>query len=1182
MEQENVFKIGLDLDSDLRDIEPGFYTYLLNGTTNSSSARNKGAAESLKSWTKKTRFWNAYTKTYGTFSLPSGNNLCISTCKDVKNNAVVFFNMNSNGYHAIFRYWIAPVGLDPFIEALTMYSPGSPPLTWGTTLGFTVRHYNPVIIESGRFINAWTRSPAHPVFGDTIPIQFVCWTDDNLPLRKLNTADLYLRLQDSQVTIDDEWINLGKYQPGLTPVLSFGIDSTRKTNFLPYKHFQFALRFKYKDGEYSPLSPYSQISMLWKSECLFLNFDRAVLDLNNYIFLSYQIAPHPTVLKVEWFVREGNGVGNATTNPEWYRFAIVDADPSATPDIKFYGDEQTTPLSQIDGRTNFYTIPQKAAHQEFVEGNQIVYGDITEGYDSEPVTATTSEISKDATLSVYPRLKVERISVGYTAKVYSASEMKVGDIIYGFYSIIITSTSSLVQSKLPYSYILTASDIADVDVLGANLASAISLQSGYPVNYNTTTDTLTGGASGAFTLVFAGSSDIGFAFSQNKPEICFKEGAIHKFGIVHMDEFMRQGAMEPLPDLYIKFTPERYPISGAYSYIPKIYGVQFNITSKPPLWAKYYKIVHKCNIQKSVILTATSFAYSADGLLKITVNSYKNFKTGFSGVIAGPPVAFGNRGVVDFEYTEWTGNRLRFITQKVDAGGLIDTAKLIIGRNIDVEIKSVELDTNGNLIISITDFGYPSSNLGANALFEVYKSGFEPVYFELPMDIIDNEGLSYGKIDNPGTVSRAYDFGTTYSTYNGNAYKKWRSLLSGTGPVDSPGQFHLDTFSISDWWHSEFYSKGRVQPETPNMKKQKVFSMLRWTGKIFENTNVNNLNVFDEGNYSILEQKYGAITGLRLIGYTLKVLQWSSCSSVFIGRREVQNADGSTQLVVTDKLIGSADYGEGVYGCKHPSSVYVHGRNLYFFDILNRCFVRNDPNGSDDLSKKKATRYWQTVSELVASNQNSNVITGWDQENKILYALIVVNSQFHDCISFCPDKQYWHGFHSHYKISGSVPIDIYGDCQSGLLAFYKGEPWLLNSGVGSFLKILGEDKPFQAAAVTNAGKEKVKVFNSHAVRSNRKFVITTQELPESEINPLGQKSEIPAGKYKYREGVYYSDTNRNYLRFGEPVNNAAKLYGLINGDQIRGHACETKITFEGNEIVILYSMAMTLILSEKS
>ena len=47
--QENEFLIGLDLESDLRDVDPGFYTYLLNGTTNSTFARNLGAAESITS-----------------------------------------------------------------------------------------------------------------------------------------------------------------------------------------------------------------------------------------------------------------------------------------------------------------------------------------------------------------------------------------------------------------------------------------------------------------------------------------------------------------------------------------------------------------------------------------------------------------------------------------------------------------------------------------------------------------------------------------------------------------------------------------------------------------------------------------------------------------------------------------------------------------------------------------------------------------------------------------------------------------------------------------------------------------------------------------------------------------------------------------------------------------------------
>jgi hypothetical protein len=1173
-EQESLFKNGLDLDSDFRDIEPGFYTYLRNATANSSSSRNKGAAESLKSWTKVTRFWNAVTQGFtDNFQLPIGSNKCVAWCKDIKNNAIIFFNMNSNGYHAIYRYWRSPLGQQPFIEALSLYSPGIPPLNWGNVLNFTKRFQNPFIVETGKVVSDWPeREPEHPVFGNNIPVQLLFWTDGvDLP-KRLNTVDLYLRLQEGDLNIDIYWLSVAKIQPQRSPMLSLQQDPTRKSNFLPYQHYQFALRYKYKDGEYTPLSPISELSLLWKPDGFYLNFDRPISgsdNANSIVVLS--TAPiHETVDKVEWFVREGNGVGSGNTNPEWYRFSIQDA-PANT--VIFYGDEETIALSQIEARTNFYPVPQLAAQQEIVMGNQVVYGDVTEGYDPIGVEGTVEEIDEDLGFDKYPEEIIDLVITVISPPFYrsvlsSVSDRQPGDIVFGTYAIGISATPFLNLSEDYYwTYTLTAGDIASLNTFGNNLASFFTTLTGNTVLWNGFDYLYPSYAATNFTLVATAN-----VFMINNPEQAFKEGATHKFAVVHFDEFMRQGATEEIGDLYIPFVQERYPISDSYEYLPKKYGAKINITTPPPIWAKYFKIVHKCNIKKCAFFTLSDISY-VNNAIEIVVASYKYFVDGDNPTING--IKFGSKGVVDFEYTEWAGNRLRFLTQTQVNASLLDTDRSIVGSYVDVQILSVRLNNDGFPVVSISDFGWPASKIDVNTLFEVYQPGFEPVYFELPMNEYDS-GIQFGEIVNPGTVSRSYGLGTGLNTYSGNIYKRWRSMAS---DKTLPGQYHIESFSVSDWWRSEFYSKGRIQSETPNMKQQNIFSMLRWSGKLFENTNVNNTNVFFEGDYKILEQKYGSITGLRLIGYTLKVLQWSNISSAFIGRREIQNADGSTQLVVTDSLIGSVNYSEESYGTKNPESVYVNDRSVYFFDVLNRCFVRNSPNGSEDIAKRRAIRFWQDVSDQISGVENCEVVTGWDQENKLLYALIVKDGEFYDAIAWCPDKGFWHGFFDH--CFGINPIDNYGDCVGIGVAFYQGNIWIMNDGP-TYLNFLGQAKTMKAGAVTNPEPKKVKTFDAHSLRSNRSPLISLQSVPASEINPNGQESEIKGAQYKMREGVYYASTNRNYLRFGAPANETEKRYGLINGDEIRGHACNTLTEFNGDEIVILYSSSMEVIGSERS
>jgi hypothetical protein len=1182
--QENEFLIGLDLESDIRDIDAGFYTYLLNGTTNSTFERNLGAAESITSNIKVTNFWDNVSKQYRTFSLPSGTNRCIGWCQDLKNSALIFFNYNSNGYHAIYRYWVKPQTISPFIEALTLYVPGSPPLTWGSVLGFTLENkiYNAKIIETAKVKSDWTVNPEHPVFGNDIPVQLLFFTDGNQPQRRLDTSDLFLILQESYV-FDQYWINVAKQAPQKSPSIIMDVDANRKTNNLAYKHFQFRVRYKYKNGEYSSLSPISDISLLTKDDYLMLNFDRATSGIdNNYISISGGDAIHDTVDMVEAFVREGNGSSTTgATNPEWYRFAELKRGTDFGPtgyQVSYYGDEETFPLSSIESDTNFFTVPLLSRHQEVVEGNQVVYADCTEGQDKEPIEATIEYVTTEVELPLYPVYIIQGAwsSVGFIdiARVLDPTGREPGDIVGGTYEILQSGTGAVISSFVPYYYVLTSADIANIDVFGVNIAAYIQSTSLLTVSYNNIGKTLFGAVTGGRIISFPTSGSV---YSKSPVDRSFKEGCFHKFGMIHYDSEMRQGNFEQLPDLYIPFVTETYPRSGSFAYVPEVYGVKLTVASKPPIWAKYYKLVHKKSISKTAMFLANNIAY-VDNKLRIRCRSYTEFINGFNVTGGLTALPFNPVGVPDFVSSEWVGAKIRFLTQE-QSGFIANTSKVVLNEYIQARVLSIEdvtVSSVSMLQITVSDFGFPSMGIGNNTLFEIYKEGYEPVYFELP---ISESANGYGTIENPGEEDREYDFQAAgfLETYLGDTYKRWRIMRF--------GQYHIESFSISDWWASEYDCRGRIQAETPNMSSQRIRTMLRWSGKLFQNTNINNTNVFDEGNYRILETKFGAIEGIRQIGYTLKVAMWGNIASVFIGRREVQNADASTQLVITDSLIGTVNYSEDKYGCKHAGSIYVNDRTMYFFDIINRCFCKNDPNGSDDISQKKAQRYWQDLSQTIQED-GLDVITGYDHSMGLIFVTIkkeTATTENSTTISFAVKKGFWHGFHTFEKaISDTfLAIDNMGNIGSSMACFLNGEVWLMNGGSDD-LNLFGDDVAFKAGCATNIQKESVKVFMNHVCRSNRRPNKSTQTIPYSDTNPNGMESYIPGGKYLYKEGVYYSDCNNNKNTFGVPTTIEQTLRGLVSGDKLRGHACDTVIEFTGNEKVILKSSSMGVIPSPKS
>lgn len=1231
-EQTNDFLAGLDLESDLRDVEPGFYTYLLNGTTNSTFSRNKGTAESVASNLKITRFWSSVTKTYIDFELPAGVNKCIAVCKDIKNNAIVFFNWNSLGNHAIYRYWPKPAGIPPFIEALTYYLKTAVGFsTWGNVLNFSEENkmYNVRIMETGDLMEDWeTILPNHPVFGNAIPIQYLWFTDGYNPERRYNTSDLYY-IADGNYTFDQYWINVAKQAPQKSPKLTLDYNTTKVSNFISYKHFQFRLRYKYKDGEYSSLSPISDISLLTKDMFVGVPFDRPINGSNpdyNQILISGNEKIHQTVIEIEFFYRIGNGSSETgTTNPNWYRFKIAKRSEgyfnNEQYSVYFLGNENTTPLSNTESDRLFYTAPLVARHQEIVDDNQVVYLDITEGqnrvnvdcevttvlgtYDDEPffpkkVIVPYAEYFNDGGL------------IGSYGEIYMPGflSLKTGDLISGtvsqwLYPFVLGSFPagySYTLLDVPYSYTVVTEDLGNVDLFIQHICEVLQGITNYTFRKKVLSPTrvaIEGTFRDGKIYLFAKNlivsdyitqrytDDTGYGFTKTYNYRGFKEGCIHKTGIVFYDNEMRQGAFEPFPDTYIPFISETYPIvQDDYNCTPFSYGLKFKINTPPPSWAAHYKIVHKSAVQKTAYYSVTNMAYNDEnGLLEIGLASYDKFINGAPPSSTYPFQA--SKGIADFPKTDWKNCKIRFLTEQMQSTQVAGSNRVVVKGYIQCQVQDVILKNDITTLI-ISDFSYPKYNVGAGSLVEIYLENYDPVYFELPL--LDPAEYPYGDIVEIDGV-RQYDFGTEVTTYEGDIYKRFRPMQAYFNK-DNPANtvyklyfYFIESFSISDWWYSEYDGRGRVQVETPNMKRQRLPTMLRWTGSFVQSTNINNTNVFDEGNYEILETRFGNIEGARQVGYILKVIMWNNTPSVYIKRREIQSLDGSTQLSVTDGLIGTVNYSEQPYGSKHPGSIIAVERSVYFFDVINRCFVRNDPNGSDNLSLRKAQRFWINLSESIAE-QNMDVVSGYDPAMGLIYVTARHNNGTGEktlTISYSEAKNLWNGFHTFSKnINGfTIPIDIMGNIGAEMACFLNGEVWAMNKGFG-YLNLFGDAVLFKAGAVTNMSKSKIKMFMNHVVRANRRLKKSTQSIPNTDTNTPGMESYIPGAKYIYKEGVYYSDTNKNLNTFGVPQNIQQELNGLVQGESLRGHVCDTIVEFDGQEQVILKSIGMGVIPSEKS
>jgi hypothetical protein len=250
------------------------------------------------------------------------------------------------------------------------------------------------------------------ITGINILDNFLFWTDNLNPPRRIDLkkiesdGDYYFDLQD------EIKVSVVKYSPFLAPKITLGIDDTIEGDYIKERFVRFSYRYKYSDGTYSQLAPFSPIAFRKAVESQALG----IYDLR---LTSDQVKKAYEQGLVEGFVNNFNKVtveapvpSNAVSEYEIeeVEFLLKDANSAAVRIIKKIPVNNTTIVSQGDQSYVNHTYkseipvatlnekellrvsenaPVKAKSQEIV-GNRVVYGNFVENYNIPTLDYTIS------------------------------------------------------------------------------------------------------------------------------------------------------------------------------------------------------------------------------------------------------------------------------------------------------------------------------------------------------------------------------------------------------------------------------------------------------------------------------------------------------------------------------------------------------------------------------------------------------------------------------------------------------------------------------------------------------------------------------------------------------------------------------------------------------------------------
>jgi hypothetical protein len=799
-------------------------------------------------------------------------------------------------------------------------------------------------------------------------------------------------------------------------------------NNLRGKTFRFAYRYQYFDDAYSVFSAHSRPTLPVDGEV----YNGEIIGettINNHIVFQLPLGLPAIVKAVELVFQEGEGDWKVATTIERQEQSLLAA---VVQEYKFYNNENYQSLDNSLPNVVASAVPREAGCQEIINLNTLLYGRCKEGFNSlQPgdldVTLTPVAVELTDEFEVNTLRRDNGTVVGATATGDFTVAVTDEDEEGGFADEYITKLSmtwahdivvegdifTITVDGIKHTYTLLAPDVtgneALTDALVAFLGARVSV---YVYKYEN---------SGNFYIYFQSpvyypqvSQCIFYLPTSSVAALAkqsgFKTGAKHPFCILYYDKNLRRGDanISSSTSVYVPQFVEDTDVTG----VNFKYTIKWEVNHLPPAYARYWKWGKAANSLTPYFVQYIIADYGNDGALSyLDISPLQTLKGGANNV-------FPN-SIID-EYVWEKGDRVRLITETNDPAVGPNAIGDFLSRVFDYEIVKQDDDTNRIYIQYVAS----PPNVGENSLIEIYrpkKADVVDVYYEfgdiMPI-VVDTAGVSvHGGMTQDQDTALANAATGVFTT--GDVYHIIRTpskpLLAA---AVTTGVFH-ESMHYSDFYISDVWDKGKIAIES--RIGEQTLNIIRYSNTYVQGTQLNGLTTFEAGNYKEVNDIYGQIRAMREVGDTLKVYQDVKSSSILIGRQEYSDSVGNTQVVTSNRVLGSIRYSPTSYGTIFPESVTKNNRYVYLFDVYNGAVCRDSANGIFPISGrfeavdgrgsyKMETYFKEKAKAFLASGvENVKVMTVWDEEYGFLYVTFVdkANADNNDTIVFHEGSNRW-------------------------------------------------------------------------------------------------------------------------------------------------------------------------------
>lgn len=378
--------------------------------------------------------------------------------------------------------------------------------------------------------------------------------------------------------------------------------------------------------------------------------------------------------------------------------------------------------------------------------------------------------------------------------------------------------------------------------------------------------------------------------------------------------------------------------------------------------------------------------------------------------------------------------------------------------------------------------------------------------------------------------------------------------------------------NFSDTFLSSVNSNGRplVVEETGETYNP---TMYRWSEAYQAGTNINNTNRFYPLNYDECDRARGDIMRFKVRANLMHVFQYRGCGSIPIFQQILNNADGSTNLMQSDKIVNKIRYYQGEYGIgNQPASLASSAGADYFCDPVRGYQCRLAGDGITPISELYKAQYF--MPPLLKKYLNGFYVNDAGSFSRLLGCYDFVNEDYltvfqtlnddgvtdlhvGDTLAFNEPRNAYTSFHDFAPESIVCAGTTILSWREGML--YAHDSPVMNTFYGNF-------HPSVIERVVNISANVKKEFASlgyHADTAWESSIIATD---------IDQLSNLIPSDYEFREGMFTAAFMRDQNSLG----------GLIDGDFLKGLWMQLRLENFETTPQVLFGLYVNYLISTKN